>query len=70
VPDTRDPAPVATEPTEAVNDAGGDSGAQTSGASLGDTAGTGTIIAIGCITGTIFIIVLGLVYLLVTQLLG
>ena len=38
--------------------------------SLGDTAGTGTIIALGCITGTIFIIILGVIYLLITQLFG
>jgi len=42
----------------------------TSGAAIGDTAGTGTIVALGCITGTIFLIVLGVIYLLITQLLG
>jgi hypothetical protein len=44
--------------------------AASSGDAIGDTAGTGTIIALGCISGTIFIIVLGVIYLLVTQLLG
>ena len=39
-------------------------------AALGDTAGTGTILAIGCIGGTLFLIVLGLIYLGVTQLFG
>jgi hypothetical protein len=39
-------------------------------ASLADTAGTGTIVALGCIGGTVFLIVLGLIYLLVTQLFG
>lgn len=37
---------------------------------LGDTAGTGTIIALGCITGTIFLIIVGLIYLLITQVFG
>jgi hypothetical protein len=37
---------------------------------LGDTAGTGTIIALGCIGATLFLIVLGLIYLLITQLFG
>lgn len=36
--------------------------------SLGDTVGTGSIIAIGCIGGTVFLIALGLLFLLVTQL--
>jgi hypothetical protein len=40
------------------------------GGAIGDTAGTGTIIALGCISGTIFLIVLGVIYLLITQLLG
>jgi hypothetical protein len=39
-------------------------------ASLGDTAGTGTIIALGCIGATLFLIVLGLLYLGITQLFG
>ena len=37
---------------------------------LGDTVGTGSIIALGCITATLFLIVLGLVYLGITQLFG
>ena len=37
---------------------------------LGDTVGTGSIIALGCITATVFLIVLGLVYLGITQLFG
>ncbi len=41
-----------------------------SNASLADTTGTGTIVALGCIGGTVFLIVLGLLYLLVTQLFG
>jgi len=39
-------------------------------ASLADTTGTGTIVALGCIGGTVFLIAIGLLYLLVTQLFG
>lgn len=38
--------------------------------SLADTTGTGTIVALGCIAGTVFIIVLGVIYLVITQLFG
>lgn len=38
--------------------------------SLADTTGTGTIVALGCIGATAFLIVLGLLYLLFTQLFG
>lgn len=55
--------PETIETTAGASDAPDNSG----GAALGDTAGTGTIIALGCITGTIFLIILGLVYLLITQ---
>ncbi len=50
--------PVASEPaaTEAT------------GASLADTTGTGTIVALGCIGATLFLIVLGLIYLGLSQL--
>lgn len=51
-------ATSAAEPTSPATD------------SMADTAGTGTIIALGCITGTVFIIILGVVYLVVTQLFG
>lgn len=44
--------------------------AATGNASLADTTGTGTIVALGCIGGTVFLIVLGLLYLLVTQFVG
>jgi hypothetical protein len=37
---------------------------------LGDTTGMGTVLALGCIGGTVFLIVLGLIYLLITQLFG
>lgn len=53
--------PVASETSTSASEAE---------SSLGDTAGTGTIIALGCITGTVFLIVLGLIYLLVTQVFG
>ena len=39
-------------------------------ASLGDTTGTGTIVALGCIGATLFLIVIGLLYLGITQLFG
>ena len=38
--------------------------------SLGDTVGTGTVIALACIAATIFLIVLGLIYVLIARLLG
>jgi hypothetical protein len=37
---------------------------------LGDTVGTGSVIAFGCIAGTVFLIVLGLIYLLAVQVFG
>ena len=37
---------------------------------IGDTAGTGTVIALGCIGATLFLIVLGLVYIVITQVFG
>lgn len=36
----------------------------------GDTVGTGSVIALGCIGGTVFLIVLGLIYLLLVQVFG
>lgn len=36
----------------------------------GDTVGTGSVIALGCIGGTVFLIVLGLIYLLASQIFG
>ncbi|MBA3275562.1 MAG: hypothetical protein H0T72_07190 [Chloroflexia bacterium] len=41
---------------------------EATGTSLADTTGTGTIIALGCIGATLFLIVLGLIYLGLTQL--
>jgi hypothetical protein len=38
--------------------------------SLGDTVGTGTVIALACIAATIFLIVLGLIYVLIARFLG
>jgi len=57
------------EPAEEAGE-GQPSSATSGGDAIGDTAGTGTIVALGCIAGTIFIIILGLIYLLITQLLG
>lgn len=37
---------------------------------IGNTVGTGTSIALGCIAGTILLVVLGLIYLLVVMMLG
>lgn len=37
---------------------------------LGDTVGTGTSIALGCIAGTLLLVVIGLVFLLVVWLIG
>lgn len=36
----------------------------------GDTVGTGTSIALGCIAGTLLLVVIGLVFLLVVWLIG
>lgn len=47
--------PISTEPADG---------------SLADTTGTGTIVALGCIGATLFLIVLGLLYLGLTQLFG
>jgi hypothetical protein len=57
--------PVATTeaPRENAETAGQD-------AALGDTTGMGTVLALGCIGGTVFLIVIGLIYLLITQLFG
>ena len=38
--------------------------------SLADTSGTGTIVALGCVGATVFLIVIGLLYLAITQLFG
>lgn len=38
--------------------------------SLADTTGTGTIVALGCIGATLFLIVIGLLYLGATQVFG
>jgi len=66
------PSPDAGDPAAASVDA--DVTAQTpvtgTEASLGDTTGTGTIVALGCIGATLFLIVIGLLYLGITQLFG
>lgn len=59
--------PVGT-PAEAGVDEPNATGDTTSG--FGDTAGTGTIVALGCIGATVFLIVIGLLYLGATQLFG
>ncbi|HYI24503.1 MAG TPA: hypothetical protein VD767_03760 [Thermomicrobiales bacterium] len=67
------------QPTDTPVDvpAAGEAPASTDDASVqaepgapGDTVGTGSVIALGCIGGTIFLIVLGLIYLLVVQVFG
>lgn len=57
--------PVATTEVRRQN-------AETAGqeTALGDTTGMGTVLALGCIGGTVFLIVIGLIYLLITQLFG
>lgn len=60
-------APLAPE-AAATDQSTGTPGAER--AAVGDTAGTGTVIALGCIGGTLFLIVLGLLYFLVTQVFG
>jgi hypothetical protein len=64
-PPTEADQPVATTdaPRENAETAGQD-------AALGDTTGMGTVLALGCIGGTVFLIVIGLIYLLITQLFG
>jgi hypothetical protein len=44
-----------------------DAAAPTQSPALGDTAGTGTIIAFGCIGATVFLIVVGIVIILLLQ---
>lgn len=61
--DAPEPVANASQPT---------GGAEATGQepALGDTSGMGTVLALGCIGGTVFLIVLGLIYLLITQLFG
>ncbi|MGI8963762.1 MAG: hypothetical protein ACR2GI_04595 [Thermomicrobiales bacterium] len=40
------------------------------GAAVEDTAGTGTAIALGCIGATLFLILVGLIFIGITQLFG
>ncbi|MBA2758171.1 MAG: hypothetical protein H0U38_00625 [Chloroflexia bacterium] len=40
------------------------------GQDAGDTVGTGTSIALGCIAGTLLLVVIGLIFLLVVWLIG
>ncbi|MEJ7900450.1 MAG: hypothetical protein WKF63_01295 [Thermomicrobiales bacterium] len=77
VPNERDPDYSALVPgsddsgdPRAPVDATGDAGSGGPELSLADTSGTGTIVAIGCIGATLFLIVIGLVYLGATQLFG
>lgn len=65
VPSSADPGGQA-EPADATANAGID----TPDPSLADTSGTGTIVALGCIGATAFLIVIGLLYLVITQLVG
>jgi hypothetical protein len=37
---------------------------------LGDTVGTGTSIALGCLAGTLLLIVIGLIFLVVVMVVG
>lgn len=59
--------PVGTPAEAGVNSP---HGAEPGDGSLGDTRGTGTIVALGCIGATLFLIVIGLLYLGITQLFG
>lgn len=56
--------PSATDGDGSAQDASPDNPA------IGDTVGTGTAVALGCIGGTIFLIVIALVILLVSRLLS
>jgi len=65
-PDPVDPAATEAPPgADARSDA-----PPVTEASLADTSGMGTIVAIGCIGATLFLIVLGLIYIAVVQLVG
>lgn len=77
VPSRRDPdysalVPGSEDPEvrTAMVEAPGDAGTGSAEPSLADTSGTGTIVAIGCIAATLFLIVIGLLYLGATQLFG
>jgi hypothetical protein len=63
------PAPPAGV-ADPVTNAGESAETPAAGPALGDTTGMGTVLALGCIGGTVFLIVLGLIYLLITQLFG
>jgi len=66
------PSPVAGDPAAAPAEAEVTAQTPVTGteASFGDTTGTGTIVALGCIGATLFLIVIGLLYLGITQLFG
>ncbi len=68
----RQPSPPAgvDEPVAKIDGTGKDAVAPSQDPALGDTTGMGTVLALGCIGGTVFLIVLGLIYLLITQLFG
>ncbi len=77
VPSERDPdysalVPGAADPSvqPAGTDAAGNREPGTPDPSFADTSGTGTVVALGCIGATAFLIVIGLVYLVITQLVG
>ncbi len=77
VPSERDPDYSALVPSSGDSaapptaaDASAEAGAVTPDPSLADTSGTGTIVALGCVGATVFLIVIGLLYLAITQLFG
>lgn len=63
-------APTAPDPAVDTAVTRADSTTAANGTSLADTSGTGTIVALGCIGATLFLIVIGLLYLGITQLFG
>ncbi len=58
------PAPDGDSRTDSISDT------PASEPAPGDTVGTGSVLALGCIGGTLFLIVLGLVYIVVVQIFG
>ena len=56
------PPPAAEDPSADVS--------PTERPALGDTVGTGTSIALGCVAGTLLLIVIGVIFLLAVMVLG
>lgn len=68
--DEHEPLPPTDNDAAQPREADADEHHEVKDGGIGDTVGTGTSIALGCIAGTILLVVLGLIYLLVVMILG